>query len=182
MQKVIFIAIIASIPVLLAIYGIYYFGPYQHQRDISLVMDGLNESYYKGVASECYKKDISQHACCLSSVKEMSRIKARLVNDPICVNLFKDSIKCEGSYEWCVPTRSTKKDTEERIVTNECFRNDDCVPATCCHPTDVVNTSFAPDCADTMCTMSCETILDCGRAIPVCDNGKCVIQSKEGNL
>ncbi len=113
MKKIIFVAIVVAIPVLVIIYGVYYFGPYQQQKEISLVMDELKTSYYKGVASVCYKKKISQNTCCLESVKEMSRIKGRLANEPICGDLSKDTLKCNGSYEWCVPAHSSKKDDND---------------------------------------------------------------------
>jgi hypothetical protein len=58
------------------------------------------------------------------------------------------------------------------------MRDDDCVMAICCHLTDVVNKEFAPECEDMICTMSCETVLDCGQGKPVCDDGVCNIKVK----
>ncbi len=57
----------------------------------------------------------------------------------------------------------------------KCTSDQECVPATCCHATEVVNKNFSPNCSGRMCTMSCETILDCGRGKPVCNDGFCDI-------
>ncbi len=62
-----------------------------------------------------------------------------------------------------------------------CEVDSDCVPATCCHATDVINRKFMPNCSGIKCTMSCDTILDCKRGKPVCDNGKCVIKENINN-
>lgn len=59
---------------------------------------------------------------------------------------------------------------------NYCRADSDCVPAQCCHPAEVVNKKFAPDCTATMCTMMCKGPLDCGAGTPVCKNNVCVIQ------
>ena len=52
----------------------------------------------------------------------------------------------------------------------------DCVPAQCCHSTDVINKKYAPDCAQGGCTASCESILDCGCGKPACINNRCEVQ------
>ena len=57
-----------------------------------------------------------------------------------------------------------------------CTVDSDCVAASCCHPSDVVNKKYAPDCAAVSCTASCESILDCGCGKPVCINNKCEVQ------
>lgn len=67
---------------------------------------------------------------------------------------------------------------EPELNEKSCKSDSDCVPATCCHATDVVNKEFAPDCSDIMCTMSCETVLDCGQGKPVCNAGMCDIGTK----
>ena len=36
-----------------------------------------------------------------------------------------------------------------------CSADSDCVPATCCHPTDALNKAYAPDCGGTLCTDVC---------------------------
>lgn len=56
-----------------------------------------------------------------------------------------------------------------------CKTDADCVPATCCHPTSVVNQKYAPDCAAIACDLSCQVPLDCGEAKIACQNNKCVI-------
>lgn len=57
-----------------------------------------------------------------------------------------------------------------------CKTDAECVPATCCHPTSVVNQKYAPDCAAIACDMSCQVPLDCGGAKIACQNNKCVIK------
>ncbi|MBU1202761.1 hypothetical protein KKH39_01830 [Patescibacteria group bacterium] len=69
---------------------------------------------------------------------------------------------------------------DNNMAIDYCESDDDCVPATCCHPTRVVNKNYAPDCAAVACTFSCEGPLDCGAGHPACENNKCVIA--EGRL
>ena len=55
-----------------------------------------------------------------------------------------------------------------------CKVDADCVPATCCHPTDTVNKEHAPDCSGVACTLSCEpNTLDCGGGEMKCIQGAC---------
>jgi hypothetical protein len=55
-----------------------------------------------------------------------------------------------------------------------CTTNEDCVPATCCHPTACVPRAQAPNCADVMCTQECRAgTLDCGGRC-TCEGGVCV--------
>lgn len=58
-----------------------------------------------------------------------------------------------------------------------CEKDEDCVPERLCHPADVVNKKYIlPQENETGCTMDCRTILDCGRAKPVCRFNQCIIQ------
>ena len=57
-----------------------------------------------------------------------------------------------------------------------CQTDSDCVPASCCHPTDVVNRANAPDCTNIFCTEECqENTMDCGCGEPVCVNNQCEV-------
>lgn len=61
----------------------------------------------------------------------------------------------------------------------ECVIDEDCVPATCCHPTECVPKLDAPDCSGIYCTMSCEPgTLDCGQGSCGCINNKCTAVMK----
>ena len=52
----------------------------------------------------------------------------------------------------CVPTEK------------QCTTDAECVPTTCCHPTDAVNKNFGPDCRGQFCSLECEpNTLDCGQ-------------------
>lgn len=58
-----------------------------------------------------------------------------------------------------------------------CEKDEDCVPNKRCHPTEVVNQNYQlPPENETGCTQDCRTILDCGRAKPVCRFNQCVIK------
>jgi len=58
-----------------------------------------------------------------------------------------------------------------------CEKDEDCVPDRLCHPTKVVNKEYAlPQENETGCTLDCKTILDCGRAKPVCRFNQCAIR------
>lgn len=68
------------------------------------------------------------------------------------------------------------------ISQKTCFVDEDCVPAQCCHSTDVVNKLYAPSCSNIGCTANCEkNTIDCGCGKPACANNKCtIIWTKEG--
>ena len=71
-----------------------------------------------------------------------------------------------------VPTKPFK----EKIDTKSCKIDSDCVPANCCHSTNVLNKANAPDCTKIDCTLECRSnTLDCGCGKPVCVNSKCEI-------
>ena len=53
---------------------------------------------------------------------------------------------------------------------------EECVPASCCHATECVSKSEAPDCSGRICTMSCELdTLDCGQGSCKFVDGKCEV-------
>jgi len=56
-----------------------------------------------------------------------------------------------------------------------CKSDGDCVPATCCHPPEVVNIKYAPDCRGMVCTEICEGPLDCGAGRIECIDSECRI-------
>ena len=64
---------------------------------------------------------------------------------------------------------------EDKNLSNKiCSVDNDCVKASCCHATDVVNKENAPDCSGIMCTMSCEPgTLDCSQGQIKCLEGIC---------
>jgi hypothetical protein len=65
---------------------------------------------------------------------------------------------------------------KQTITENYCQGVEDCVPATCCHPTEAVNINYAPDCEDVMCTMDCRPeTLDCGQGYIDCVNNVCEV-------
>jgi len=54
-----------------------------------------------------------------------------------------------------------------------------CVPATCCHPTECVLIDQRPDCSGIMCTEECRPdTLDCGQASCEFINGNCEVVEK----
>jgi len=56
----------------------------------------------------------------------------------------------------------------------KCSADADCIQATCCHPTDVVNVANAPNCKSKLCTMECAPgTLDCGQGEAKCVQGEC---------
>ncbi len=70
-----------------------------------------------------------------------------------------------------------KGEGEESVV--ECSADDDCIPATCCHPDSCVSKEQAPDCSIMGCTAVCSGPLDCGAGNCGCVKGKCEVISKE---
>jgi len=56
----------------------------------------------------------------------------------------------------------------------QCQVDADCVKDACCHASGAVNKDYAPDCADVLCTLSCEAnTLDCGQGKISCVKGEC---------
>ena len=65
----------------------------------------------------------------------------------------------------------SKEDDDKKF----CEIDSDCAPATCCHPTDVVNKEDAPDCRTAICTAVCMGPLDCGAGEIKCVEKTCRI-------
>jgi len=66
-------------------------------------------------------------------------------------------------------------DTKSTIK-GECSIDSDCVPASCCHPTQCVAEINKPDCSSVSCTSECApNTLDCGGEC-ICNNGRCKAQ------
>ena len=62
----------------------------------------------------------------------------------------------------------------------QCSVDEDCVRATCCHASDVVNKEFGPDCAGMICTADCVPgTLDCQQGEIKCLSGECSVVIKE---
>ena len=58
--------------------------------------------------------------------------------------------------------------------TPECTVDKDCVPASCCHPSDAVARENAPDCRGVLCTADCQSgTLDCNQGEIKCIKNKC---------
>ncbi|MDD5086998.1 MAG: hypothetical protein PHV16_04560 [Candidatus Nanoarchaeia archaeon] len=56
----------------------------------------------------------------------------------------------------------------------ECTIDSDCVPATCCHPTECVPREQAQDCSAVLCSMECVPgTLDCGQGSCECIDYEC---------
>jgi len=57
-----------------------------------------------------------------------------------------------------------------------CERNEDCVPAQCCHPDSCINIEYRPDCEGIFCTMECQPgTMDCGRGYCACVDNTCQV-------
>ena len=60
------------------------------------------------------------------------------------------------------------------IPQGSCTTDSDCVPATCCHPTNAVTKDNAPDCSEIMCSQECAPgTIDCGQGEIKCIQGQC---------
>ena len=58
-----------------------------------------------------------------------------------------------------------------------CQTDDDCVPATCCHPEACINKDYQPDCKGIVCTMECRpNTMDCGQGRCVCLDNTCQVE------
>ncbi|MBS3078997.1 hypothetical protein J4218_02660 [Candidatus Pacearchaeota archaeon] len=70
---------------------------------------------------------------------------------------------------------AVRNDDENYDFANGCKENKDCVPASCCHADSCVNIKNKPDCSNKICSMDCESILDCGVGKCGCVNNKCAV-------
>ena len=65
-------------------------------------------------------------------------------------------------------------------IEKQCFSDDDCVKATCCHASDAVNKDNGPDCTGQMCTQECVPgTLDCQQGEIKCLENECVVVLNE---
>ena len=61
-------------------------------------------------------------------------------------------------------------------IQKQCSVDSDCVPAACCHPTEAVNSAYAPNCAAVLCTAECAPgTLDCGQGEIKCVKSQCTV-------
>ena len=80
-------------------------------------------------------------------------------------------VGCTYEENTVVDDNSDSVDLSKKV----CLKNNDCVQASCCHATDVINRENAPDCKGVMCTQVCEpNTLDCGQGQKKCLDGICV--------
>lgn len=70
---------------------------------------------------------------------------------------------------------SVKNNKPNQNASQECIRNEDCAPATCCHPSECAPAEKAPSCRNIMCSMVCSSPLDCGAGKCGCVKGACEI-------
>ncbi|MCD6547720.1 MAG: hypothetical protein J7K22_04175 [Nanoarchaeota archaeon] len=64
--------------------------------------------------------------------------------------------------------------TMPKTTVFECYVDEDCVPAQCCHATSCVPKEKAPNCENVFCTMECRNgTMDCGKGYCKCENGFC---------
>ena len=62
---------------------------------------------------------------------------------------------------------------------SQCYSDSDCVPKDCCHATQCIPKSDAPNCSEIMCTAECvENTLDCGQGFCACEKGICKAKLK----
>jgi len=58
---------------------------------------------------------------------------------------------------------------------SECYSDSECVPDSCCHATKCVSIDKKPDCKNKICSMDCESVLDCGIGRCSCIQNKCEV-------
>lgn len=108
------IVVVALIPAILIVGGLYVFGKMKMHGAIQEAVDNMNDLYYKNLASVCLREGASEYKCCLASVYDMYEIGAKLATDDSCAGMVKDRLRCHGSFEWCVPySNVTSPDSKE---------------------------------------------------------------------
>lgn len=57
-----------------------------------------------------------------------------------------------------------------------CQKDEDCVPAQCCHPDSCINIDYRPNCEGIFCTMECRPgTMDCGQGRCACIDNTCQV-------
>lgn len=65
---------------------------------------------------------------------------------------------------------------KENSLVNECVKNSDCIPDSCCHAKSCTSINNEPNCSGAFCTMDCRPgTLDCRQGSCGCVNGKCSV-------
>lgn len=182
MKKIVMILIAVVILIIAVIVAFQFIGEKKEQENIESILNKINNAPYTSLAENCTYEDPQMQTCCIGSVYDMQQMNGLPSTSELCNGASVNTIECPGAYEWCIPPNEVTMPTGAEMDNDNdhkaCETDTDCVPATCCHATDVINKNFAPDCSDMMCTMSCETALDCGRGKPVCKDGICEIGAK----
>ena len=79
----------------------------------------------------------------------------------------------------CSTNVSNIQNLSRNIIQNNSNEKKNCVPATCCHPTECVLSEQAPDCSKAICTAVCSGPLDCNAGHCEFINNKCAVISNE---
>ncbi|ODS39279.1 MAG: hypothetical protein A7316_05940 [Candidatus Altiarchaeales archaeon WOR_SM1_86-2] len=93
------------------------------------------------------------------------------------INSFDDCVRAGypimESYPRQCRTPDSRTFTEEISL---CAADDECVPATCCHPSKCVYKDQAPYCESVACTLECRSgTMDCGYGRCACIDNKCQV-------
>lgn len=105
-----------------------------------------------------------------------------LNNQPKLIGGDKDSHGCltGAGYSWCEEKQKCLRIWEETCG-DSCYRDSDCVRASCCHASSCVIKTKEPNCEGVFCTAQCvHGTLDCKQASCGCVEGKCSLVA--GNL
>ena len=87
--------------------------------------------------------------------------------------LFSDGSECE---EWPYYRGECQPGTNFPFELS-CQTDEDCIPATCCHPSTCVNKTYQPDCKGIFCSMVCApNTMDCGQGRCVCVENTCQVE------
>jgi hypothetical protein len=113
MKKIFQIILIALIPLVLVIGGLYLVGNIKKDNIVKDAINSIEDPYYQELAGQCGQVDSSMFKCCLASVYDMEEVEARLITDPACANLVSEQLRCPGSYEWCVPKANVTSPQDE---------------------------------------------------------------------
>ena len=65
---------------------------------------------------------------------------------------------------------------EENKSKYTCVSDNECVPSDCCHPTYCINNRYAPNCTDSNCTQTCDSVLDCNGGECICYEEECMVR------
>ncbi len=125
----------------------------------------------------CFNKGYdwtSQGECFCAAPEACQCVDGRCEAVSDVINSFQECVDAGYPVMESYPRQCATPDGRTFTEIIGCEEDGDCVAATCCHPSECVHVSLAPDCSDVFCTEECAPgTMDCGCGECACIDGEC---------